>query len=87
MASFKYSPINIWEIWLPPPVIELVGEPGDRDGLIEEAKWLAQKGYDLFLIIADKAAAICGEELEGVGNIRQLIAKDQTSFKLKVVCF
>ncbi|KAL1517363.1 hypothetical protein ABEB36_001133 [Hypothenemus hampei] len=85
VASFKYSPINIWEISLPPSVINLkLDFPKNHDNFIEQAKSLAQKGHDLFNLILEKSSGIIGDELEGVGNIKHLLAKEQNNFKQKI---
>lgn len=84
----RYSSINIWEISLPPPVIKITENLCDRhNALIEEIKTLSQKGHDLFLLIQEKVAVIPGEELEGVGNVWQVLLKEQSHFKLKVSVF
>ncbi|CAH1132979.1 unnamed protein product [Ceutorhynchus assimilis] len=85
VASFKYSSINIWEISLPSAVIQIQYDfPALHNVLIEETKMLAQKGHDMFTIVQEKAALISSEELEGIGNIRQVLAKEQNLFKNKV---
>ncbi|XP_066249810.1 1-phosphatidylinositol 3-phosphate 5-kinase isoform X1 [Euwallacea similis] len=85
VASFKYSPIRIWEISLPPLSIEIVYDVRtEHEALIEEGKSLALKGHDLFSIILDKVSIIPSEELEGVGNVRQILTKEQALFKQKV---
>uniref|UniRef100_A0AAR5PNH8 1-phosphatidylinositol-3-phosphate 5-kinase n=1 Tax=Dendroctonus ponderosae TaxID=77166 RepID=A0AAR5PNH8_DENPD len=85
VASFKYSSINIWEISLPPPVIKITDNSAERHtALIEEIKTLTQKGHDLFLLIQKKAAVVPGEELEGIGNVWQVLSKEQSQFKQKV---
>ncbi|XP_050300649.1 1-phosphatidylinositol 3-phosphate 5-kinase [Anthonomus grandis grandis] len=85
VASFKYSSINIWEISLPPTVIEFTYDLNSLNSdLIEEAKLLAQKGHDVLAFIQEKAAGILLEELEGGMNVKQILAKELVSFKQKV---
>lgn len=85
VASFKYSSINIWEISLPPTLIEITFDAGFKhESLVDEARVLSQKGHETFSLIQDKLSIITGEELEGIGNVRQVLSKEQAQFKQKL---
>ncbi|XP_030762817.1 1-phosphatidylinositol 3-phosphate 5-kinase [Sitophilus oryzae] len=85
VASFKYSSINIWEISLPSSLVQLTYDTANlHQVLIDDTKKYAQKGHEILNLIQDKVSSITTEDLEGVGNIKQLLSKEQAQFKQKV---
>ncbi|CAH1099797.1 unnamed protein product [Psylliodes chrysocephalus] len=82
VATFKYSQITIWEISLPPPLIEIKYDNSKlQHQLIDEIKNMAQKGHDIFSAIQDKMKP---EETENTASLKQIISKEQTQFKQRV---
>lgn len=51
--------------------------------MIEEIKFLAQKGHDIFSLISDKLSVL-PTELDGVPNLKLLLTKEQLVFKQKI---
>ncbi|EFA00380.1 1-phosphatidylinositol 3-phosphate 5-kinase [Tribolium castaneum] len=84
VASFKYTPIQVWDISLPPPVIYIQYDiEKQQTELIDEIRTMAQKGHEIYSLILEKLSCIPAE-LEGLGNLKQLLLKEQTQFKQKV---
>ncbi|XP_018563541.1 putative 1-phosphatidylinositol 3-phosphate 5-kinase [Anoplophora glabripennis] len=85
VASFKYTYINIWEISLPPLLIEITNDANQfQSKLIDEVRIMAQKGHEIFSLIQDKLSYSPVDELENIGNLKQLLCKEQVLFKQKV---
>ncbi|KAF7268563.1 hypothetical protein GWI33_018316 [Rhynchophorus ferrugineus] len=85
VASFKFSSINIWEISLPSPRIEIAFDREHaHQRLIDLTRKYAQKGHEMFALIQEKVSSVFTDELEGVGNLHQQLAKEQNQFKQKV---
>ncbi|KDR20319.1 1-phosphatidylinositol 3-phosphate 5-kinase isoform X2 [Zootermopsis nevadensis] len=80
VASFKYTSITLWEVSLPPPVIATYYDPQQQTNVIEEIKFLALKGYEVYSCILEK---ICffGTDLDGIGFMKQQLQKEQVHFK------
>lgn len=84
VASFKYTSIQFWEISLPSPVMEIRYETEKRRSeMIDEIRTMAQKGHEIYSLILDKLGGL-PQELEGLGNLKQLLLKEQNLFKQKV---
>ncbi|XP_045464624.1 1-phosphatidylinositol 3-phosphate 5-kinase [Harmonia axyridis] len=84
VASFRYSPIEIWEISLPPPVIKLkVDVEHQHQTLIEEIKDLAQKGHDVFSSITEKIPVVTNLQ-DTLISLKDLWTKDKASFRHKI---
>lgn len=82
---FRYSSVDIWEISLPPPLIEIKYETGNVHGqLIDEIRMMSQKGHEIFSLIQDKLTALPVDEQEVIANMKQLLTKEQAQFKQKV---
>lgn len=82
---FRYTSINIWEISLPPPSIEITNDTNKfQSKLIDEVRIMAQKGHEVFSLIQDKLSYSPVDELENIGNLKQLLCKEQAQFKQKV---
>ncbi|KAL3284887.1 hypothetical protein HHI36_019023 [Cryptolaemus montrouzieri] len=81
VASFRYSPINIWEISLPPNVIKInVNLELEHQHLIDEIKELAQKGYDIFALISEKNSLITSTS----ESMTDYLSKDKLAFRQKI---
>jgi 1-phosphatidylinositol-3-phosphate 5-kinase len=84
VASFKYTSIQIWDISLPPPIIYLQHDTERHQAeLIDEIRTMAQKGHEIYSLILEKLACM-PVEVEGLGNLKQLLLKEQAQFKQKV---
>lgn len=84
VASFSYSPIEIWEISLPPPVIKLnVDLELQHQMLIDDIKELAQKGHDIFSAISEKISVITNIP-ESINSLKELWTKDKVLFRQKI---
>uniref|UniRef100_A0A1B0EWE1 Uncharacterized protein n=1 Tax=Phlebotomus papatasi TaxID=29031 RepID=A0A1B0EWE1_PHLPP len=86
IASFKYSPIEVWEISLPPLVIQLRrAKPYDTNKVLEDIKMFAQKGYEVYAKIYDRLAQISTEvESPKLISLKSLVNRDQMIFKQRV---
>ncbi|KAK4877008.1 hypothetical protein RN001_009514 [Aquatica leii] len=83
VASFKYSPIQLWEISLPPPLISIIYDVShEQTELIDEIRTLALKGHEIYNMISDKLATLSTDE--GFITLKQILAKEQTFFKQRI---
>ncbi|XP_059613913.1 putative 1-phosphatidylinositol 3-phosphate 5-kinase [Phlebotomus argentipes] len=86
VASFMYTPIEVWEISLPPLVIQLRrAKPYDSNKVLEDIKMFAQKGYEVYAKIYDRLAQISTEvESPKLLSLKSLVNRDQMIFKQRV---
>ncbi|CAH1155707.1 unnamed protein product [Phaedon cochleariae] len=85
VATFKYSPISIWEISLPPSLIDIKYDINDlQSQLIDDIRIMSQKGHEVFSSILDKLITLPGDESDTVVNLKQIMSKEQGFFKQKV---
>uniref|UniRef100_A0A6B2EHR2 1-phosphatidylinositol-3-phosphate 5-kinase n=1 Tax=Phlebotomus kandelakii TaxID=1109342 RepID=A0A6B2EHR2_9DIPT len=86
VASFMYTPIEVWEISLPPLVIQLRrAKPYDTNKVLEDIKMFAQKGYEVYAKIYDRLAQISTEvESPKLISLKSLVNRDQMIFKQRV---
>nr|XP_023014888.1 1-phosphatidylinositol 3-phosphate 5-kinase isoform X1 [Leptinotarsa decemlineata]XP_023014889.1 1-phosphatidylinositol 3-phosphate 5-kinase isoform X1 [Leptinotarsa decemlineata] len=85
VASFKFSPISIWEISLPPSLIEVKYDVNNlQTQLIDEIRIMAQKGHEIFSLILDKLMVLPGEETDAVSNMKLALTREHVQFKQKV---
>lgn len=72
MYCCRYTSITLWEVSLPPPVIATYYDPQQQTNVIEEIKFLALKGYEVYSCILEK---ICffGTDLDGENIILFII--------------
>uniref|UniRef100_A0A7G3AV87 1-phosphatidylinositol-3-phosphate 5-kinase n=1 Tax=Lutzomyia longipalpis TaxID=7200 RepID=A0A7G3AV87_LUTLO len=86
VASFMYTPIEVWEIFLPPLVIQLhPPRPYDTGKVLEDIKIFAQKGYEVYAKIYDRLAQISTEvESPKLIGLKSLVNRDQMIFKQRV---
>ncbi|RZB49897.1 1-phosphatidylinositol 3-phosphate 5-kinase [Asbolus verrucosus] len=84
VASFKYTSIQIWEISLPPPIIDIQYDTDKHQSeMIDEIRTMAQKGHEIYSLILEKLSCMPAE-LEGLGSLKQLLLKEQAQFKQKI---
>ncbi|KAF5299848.1 hypothetical protein FQA39_LY11385 [Lamprigera yunnana] len=83
VASFKYTPVQLWEISLPPPLITITYDiAAQQIHLIEEIKMLALKGHEIYNLIGDKLLVLSLDE--GSNTLKQVLSKEQTIFKQRI---
>ncbi|KAF5269883.1 hypothetical protein FQR65_LT05681 [Abscondita terminalis] len=83
VASFKYSPVQLWEISLPPPFISITYNVTlEQIELIDEIRTLALKGHEIFNLISDKLISLSTDE--SLIILKQILSKEQTLFKQKI---
>lgn len=79
----RYTSVNIWEISLPPTLIETEYDFNKyQNELIDDIKMMAQKGHEIFSLVQDKLHP--NDELECLGNLKQLLMKELSQFKQKI---
>lgn len=86
VASFVYTPIEVWEIGLPPLILKLQA-PLIRDYLavLEEIKSFAQAGYEVYAKIYDKLAQYSSDvEFPMLASLKNILNRDQLAFREKV---
>ncbi|KAK5642357.1 hypothetical protein RI129_008524 [Pyrocoelia pectoralis] len=84
VASFKYSPVQLWEISLPPLLITILYNiPEQQNELIDEIKTLALKGHEIYNLISDRLL-ILSTDIESCSALKQILAKEQSIFKQKI---
>ncbi|XP_024937173.1 1-phosphatidylinositol 3-phosphate 5-kinase isoform X2 [Cephus cinctus] len=83
LAVFQFSKISLWEISLPPSVININYDPKQHANVIEEMKIVALKGDEVFTNIRDKLAS-CQIDGDALNVAKQQLAKEQQYFKNKI---
>ncbi|XP_033208545.1 putative 1-phosphatidylinositol 3-phosphate 5-kinase [Belonocnema kinseyi] len=83
LSVFKYNRISLWEISLPPPLINVIYEPKQYANVIEEMKNVALKGDEVFSNIREKLMTL-PIELETLNLLKQQLGKEQLYFKNKI---
>uniref|UniRef100_A0A1Y1N0Y2 1-phosphatidylinositol-3-phosphate 5-kinase n=1 Tax=Photinus pyralis TaxID=7054 RepID=A0A1Y1N0Y2_PHOPY len=84
VASFKYTPVQLWEISLPPTLITILYNVVEQQSkLIDEIKTLALKGHEIYNLINDRLL-IFSTDIEGCSALKQILAKEQLNFKQKI---
>ncbi|KAG5896372.1 hypothetical protein JTB14_005849 [Gonioctena quinquepunctata] len=85
VATFKYTPINIWEISLPPPLIEVKYDISKlQSQMIDEVRIMAQKGHEIFSLILDKLMVLPGDESDAIANLKLALTKEHVQFRQRV---
>lgn len=51
--------------------------------MIDEIKYLAQKGHDIFSLISDKLSVL-PQELDDTANLKAFLTKDHSIFKQRI---
>ncbi|KAJ6641206.1 putative 1-phosphatidylinositol 3-phosphate 5-kinase [Pseudolycoriella hygida] len=87
VASFMYSPIEVWEISLPSLILTLnKSKPIENAAAIaEEIKSFAFQGYEVYMKIFDKLAVLSSDgEFPMLSNLKKQLNRDQSLFREKV---
>lgn len=83
VACFTYTPIQLWEISLPPATISFKFHTLKlQSQLIDEIKSTAIKGHEIYSIISEKINLL--PEIEAVTNWKQILVKEQIVFKQRI---
>ncbi|XP_017877426.1 1-phosphatidylinositol 3-phosphate 5-kinase isoform X2 [Ceratina calcarata] len=83
LTVFKYTKISLWEISLPPPVINIIYDPKQHADVIEEMKIIALKGDEVFSCIREKLTTL-QTDMDILTAVKQQLTKDQQYFKNKI---
>lgn len=63
VALFKFSPVAVWEISLPPPIISIQFDPQHKNAIMDELRNLAIKGHDIYSSVVERLLNLeCSEE-------------------------
>lgn len=86
VASFSYTPIEIWEIGLPSIMLELkVNKSIESVKCVDELKMLSSRGYEIFATIYDRLAQLLSDvEFPMLKSLKQSLNNDQLLFREKV---
>lgn len=86
MACFKYYPIEVWEIRLPPLILKLgKSNLNDISAIADEFKSFRTQGYDIYAKIFDTLAQKSTDiESPALSNLKLLANKDQYEFRRQV---
>lgn len=84
VASFMYSPIDVWEINLPAMIVRLKKlKTCDTQQIVEEVKHFAMKGYEVYAKIFDKLAELSADT-DTFSRLKKKANQDQVYFKQRV---
>lgn len=84
VASFMYSPIDVWEISLPAMIVRLKHlKTCDQQQIVEEVKNFAMKGYEVYAKIFDKLAELSADT-DSFSKLKKKANQDQVNFKQRV---
>ncbi|XP_025836877.1 1-phosphatidylinositol 3-phosphate 5-kinase isoform X2 [Agrilus planipennis] len=84
VASFKYKPVQLWEISLPPFLINIVYDIETKQvTMIEEVKVLASKGHEVFSFVGEKLSELPMDG-ENLNNLKHILMKEKSTFKQKI---
>ncbi|KAK6645654.1 hypothetical protein RUM43_001934 [Polyplax serrata] len=83
VALFKFSTVHIWEICLPPPVINLQLESPAHSAITDELRNIAIKGHDIYSSILERIHNLEGSE-EDIQAMKHLQQKEHAHFKAKI---
>ncbi|XP_065092864.1 putative 1-phosphatidylinositol 3-phosphate 5-kinase isoform X2 [Ochlerotatus camptorhynchus] len=84
VASFMYSPIDVWEISLPSMIVKLKGlKACNPQQVVEEVKNFAMKGYEVYAKIFDKLAELSADT-DTFSRLKKMANQDQMNFKQRV---
>lgn len=86
-AHFKYIPITVWEIHLPPLIIRLpeVRICDQIQPLYESVKALSQNGYEVYVRIYERLAQLCSDtEVPLIKHLKDMLNEDQMMFKSRI---
>lgn len=86
VASFSYTPIEVWEITLPSLTVGVESTLSiDASAHVDETKEFSARGYDVYAAIYDKLAQLSNDaEFPMLNNLKRLINTEQLQFREKV---
>lgn len=87
VASFMYTPIEVWEIGLPSLILTLKKlKPIENTApFVDDIKNFALQGYDVYAKIFDKLAQFCNDgEFPLLNSLKKQANRDQSHFRDKV---
>ncbi|KAJ1521305.1 hypothetical protein ONE63_002983 [Megalurothrips usitatus] len=80
VATFKFSPIFVWEVSLPPETVKLDWETQHLTLVSDEINEIAVAGQQIFSQVLERIFEINSEDL----GLKAQLQKDQAQFKAKV---
>lgn len=88
VASFSFTPIEVWEISLPSLEIMLkIRKPSDASISSDKIKQFASSGYDIFVVIYDRLAQLLssdvGSDTPLMNSLKWTLNNDQLAFREK----
>ncbi|XP_055628535.1 putative 1-phosphatidylinositol 3-phosphate 5-kinase isoform X2 [Toxorhynchites rutilus septentrionalis] len=84
IASFMYSPVEIWKISLPAIIVQLkLMNKFDTQQMTEEVKTFAVKGYEIYAKIFEKLAEL-SDDTDTFARLKKKANQDQMNFKQRV---
>lgn len=86
VASFIYTPVEVWEIGLPCMLLDLhAPRLVDTNLVLEEIKNFALRGFEVYAKFQEKLTELSMDaELSSLVTLKQLIVTDQSAFRDKV---
>lgn len=86
VASFSYTPVEVWEISLPALKILLrIPRSMEAASLTDEIKSFSSRGYDIFVVIYDRLAQLLSDvECPLLNSMKKTLNNDQLAFREKV---
>lgn len=87
VASFSYTPVEIWEISLPSLKLLLkMHKANERTGRVDEIKAFSTQGYALFATVYDRLALMLSNDVEFplLNTLKRTLNNDQLAFREKV---
>ncbi|KAM7283540.1 putative FYVE finger-containing phosphoinositide kinase, fyv1 [Ixodes scapularis] len=89
VASFKFSPISMREVALPPPVISIVDEIPQVTAVVDEIRDLALKGYLVYNTVVETLcslrAQLQGTKYEALAtDLMEMQQTEKNAFKEKI---
>lgn len=89
VASFKYSPIAMREVALPPPVISIVDEIPQVSAVVDEIRDLALKGYWVYNTVVETLCSLRAQVQatkyeEFAADLMEMQQSEKNAFKEKI---
>ncbi|KAG4067595.1 hypothetical protein HA402_005367 [Bradysia odoriphaga] len=87
VATFMYTPIEVWEIVLPSLILTLKKEKPieNTSTFVDDIKTFACQGYDVYAKIFDKLAQFSSDtEFPMLNSLKKQLNRDQSLFREKV---
>lgn len=87
VASFAYTPIEVWEIVLPSLILTLnkAKRIENPSPFVDDIKNFAYQGYEVYAKIFDKLALLSNDgEFPMLNNLKKQLNRDQSLFREKV---